>query len=584
MRRLLSLVVFGGLLALQGLPVAYAADGDGDLIDDAVDVCPTVADPFQGDLDGDGIGDLCEPGSAGVNSFAGTSGNDLVFGTDEADTLSGAAGNDALYGEGGDDTLKGGSGQDFLVGGPGTDTLTGGSGCDMFAVSPSGDDDVITDFNPELDRLLFPGHDDDPSDDGLPATTFGGDSHLVVTFEDQASTSTSFLEFEGLPPDEPIVLLGGPCSTPPKDKPQEIPEVVPPEEPSPPFVCSPMFPDMEPGFNEIFGITFPLDGILLNGTEANETLNGTHCSDQIAGDGGFIAPENQGPDTEGPSMEPPGCATEVCSDDLIYADDGNDIVLGDSPFLIGTQVGGNDTIYAGGGDDLVVGDADVILNCDCGVDALPGGPIGGDDTIFGEDGDDVLIGDALDAVVGEGSFGGNDTIDGGNGDDLILGDADTLAIGATGGNDALVGGAGNDFIYGDAFEIDEGSTGGNDTLTGGAGNDILFGDAEILDGVAGSDTFVFSAASNFGDDTIVDLGIGAAEDTISFSGPGLTTIADLDARSTVGEVAGDVIAAVYTDSGKTTISGNITMIGIGTGSISSWADIDALASVEVVIV
>ncbi len=475
MRRLFSLLAFGGLLAFQALPVAYAADGDGDLIDDAVDVCPTVADPFQGDLDGDGIGDRCEPGTAGVNSFAGTSGNDLVFGTDEADTLSGAAGSDALYGEGGDDTLKGGSGQDFLVGGPGTDTLTGSSGCDVFAVNPSGDDDIITDFDPALDRLLFPGHDADASDDSLPPATFGGDDNLVVTFETEgASTSTSTLEFEGLDPDEPIVLSGGPCSQPPVEKPsEEIPEVVPPEQPSPPFVCSPLFDDLGQGEDTIFDIEFPFDGILLNGTEANETLNGTHCSDIISGDGGVE------PASEEPMEDLPGCASNICSNDVIYGGDGNDAIFGDSPFLIDpTQVGGDDTLYGGGGDDVVVGDGFLIVNCECG-EVPEGGPVGGDDTIFGDDGDDALLGDALEAIAGPDSFGGDDTIDGGNGDDLILGDAPTLAEGATGGNDALFGGAGDDFIYGDAFEIDVFSAGGDDSLTGGAGDDILFGDARL---------------------------------------------------------------------------------------------------------
>lgn len=39
---------------------AYAWDEDGDGVYDDVDLCETVADPDQADLDGDGIGDLCD--------------------------------------------------------------------------------------------------------------------------------------------------------------------------------------------------------------------------------------------------------------------------------------------------------------------------------------------------------------------------------------------------------------------------------------------------------------------------------------------------------------------------------------------
>jgi len=39
----------------------YAFDTDGDGIDDPVDRCPTVANTDQADLDGDGIGDACDP-------------------------------------------------------------------------------------------------------------------------------------------------------------------------------------------------------------------------------------------------------------------------------------------------------------------------------------------------------------------------------------------------------------------------------------------------------------------------------------------------------------------------------------------
>jgi hypothetical protein len=40
---------------------AAGADSDGDGVPDAVDNCPTVANPDQADEDGDGLGDACDP-------------------------------------------------------------------------------------------------------------------------------------------------------------------------------------------------------------------------------------------------------------------------------------------------------------------------------------------------------------------------------------------------------------------------------------------------------------------------------------------------------------------------------------------
>ena len=50
------------------------------------------------------------------------SGNDILYGTANADTINGLAGNDALSGQLGNDTLEGGAGNDSLEGGLGNDT------------------------------------------------------------------------------------------------------------------------------------------------------------------------------------------------------------------------------------------------------------------------------------------------------------------------------------------------------------------------------------------------------------------------------------------------------------------------------
>lgn len=578
-RSLVSLAVFGGLVVFQLVPAhAALADADGDLIPDAVDVCPAIADPFQGDIDSDGVGDLCDSANTDVTNFNGTPLSDLVFGTDEANTLSGAGGNDALYGLAGDDTLDGGDGRDFLSGGPGTDTLTGGASCDVFAFDLNGDGDVITDFDPAVDRLRFPAHDEEPSDDAAPQAIFGGDDFLVVTFlVDNEPAGT--LDFQGLQPGVEIPLLAGPCQPTPPNPPPELPYISHP----PLFTCSTMFYGPVLGgqgdLDEAFGINFPFDGVFRNGSAGNETMYGTQCSDLIAGDGNFFDTAPQ----EGSEFEAATCATDICADDVVYGFAGNDLLLGDSPFLDGFHVGGNDRIFGGADDDLIIGDSLLIIGeglCECESGGLGSGGGGGNDAIFGDEGDDVIVGDAFD-IVGD-VHGGNDTLDGAEGDDLIFGDSFDLIDGATGGNDTLIGGSGDDALFGDAIGIDGYSVGGDDTLIGGAGDDTLVGDGLFVTGLGGHDTFAFDTASNFGDDTIVDAGFEL--DTISFSGPGLTTVADLDARSTVGELGFDVLATVFTDTTKTTKVGSVTIEGIATGSIASWADINALTALDVVVV
>ena len=84
----------------------------------------TVNGPTLGDGDYFGrsienIGDLDGDGKPDVGGKKGTSGADLLEGSDMDEKLEGAVG---------DDILSGGGGADFLVGGVGADTLVGGNG------------------------------------------------------------------------------------------------------------------------------------------------------------------------------------------------------------------------------------------------------------------------------------------------------------------------------------------------------------------------------------------------------------------------------------------------------------------------
>ena len=92
-------------------------------------------------------------------TFTGTSYNEYVYGTGNAETLNGLAGNDRLYGYGDGDTLYGDAGNDYLYGGFGDDTLYGGDGGDYLygeggadnfvfeSASAFNNSDIIQDFN-----------------------------------------------------------------------------------------------------------------------------------------------------------------------------------------------------------------------------------------------------------------------------------------------------------------------------------------------------------------------------------------------------------------------------------------------------
>jgi Ca2+-binding RTX toxin-like protein len=83
-------------------------------------------------------GDDCVPGIR----REGTSGNNLLRGTPDQDTLIGGGGNDTLRGFDCDDTLSGGAGRDRIFGGNAGDTINGNQGNDRL-FGQNGDDTII---------------------------------------------------------------------------------------------------------------------------------------------------------------------------------------------------------------------------------------------------------------------------------------------------------------------------------------------------------------------------------------------------------------------------------------------------------
>lgn len=559
MRRISVVLAFAGLLVtLQVAPAMAAArvDVDADWVDDSVDNCLEVFNPYQHDADGDGVGDLCDADDA-----------DVTVGTDGDDSIDGTSRNDALYGAGGDDVLDGGPGNDFLSGGPGEDRLTGGPGCDRFAFDPYASQTVtITDFSPGIDRFAFPPFDDDPGDDPYPDATFAGGETLVVTFflpdSDEVGIEVSF---EGIPAGTVIFFDTSPCGSGQAEVPDPGDDPVDPE----PGDDDPVDPGPGGGDPPDPVVPDPCDGGSTLDADANPFV-GTLLSDTITVSPGFTATIIG--DFDDALVE--GCH------DIITADDGEDFLIGDNRGGdLGT--GGNDTIEGGDNNDFIVGDS--------ASSSAFTVTTGGDDVLDGGAGHDTLVGDAgrPEGTVATVVDGGDDVLDGGPGEDTLYGDTDAGDV-TNGGDDTLSGGEDDDTLFGDS-----GSgtviNGGDDVLDGGPGNDTLYGDVglfgslvlggdDTLTGGTGNDTFVFDTASDFGSDTITDAGAGGDEDVVRFLNvPGTGLVTDLDAVATIVDNGpGNSVVVTMNDDGA-----SITIEGIGTAgnTIDTATELDATAEV-----
>ena len=119
--------------------------------------------------------------------------------------------------------------------------------------------------------------------------------------------------------------------------------------------------------------------------------------------------------------------------DTIFAQEGNDTVIGfaGNDFINGNQ--GVDMIYGGDGDDTVRGGKDR-------------------DGVFGEAGNDFVAGDRENDTVNGGT--GNDTLRGGKNEDLLFGEAGNDEIWGDLGNDTMFGGEGADMFV---FKLNSGS-------------------------------------------------------------------------------------------------------------------------------
>ena len=380
-------------------------------------------------------------GFDGDDFIDGGAGNDLLIGNTGQDTLVGGADDDSLFGNFGDDTLNGGSGVDELDGGFGNDLLNGGVEKDVL----SGQDGNDTLNGDDGNDRLFGGEGLDTLDGGNGADLlFGGLANDLL---------------DGLAGND--TLRG------------------------------------QEGDDDLFGGS---DRDSLFGEDGNDVLDGGDDLDRLFG--GIGSDELRGGG----------------GNDNLEGGDGADTLLGQD---------GLDRMFGQSGSDLLDGGLlrDVLFG-DVGNDTLIGGA--GNDNLFGGDDADSLIG-GLDLDVMQGGSGddtiiageGNDILFGGDGDDLLIGDA---------GFDRMFGGLGNDTIVlkfesaldradqlldfetGDKLDVSD--------VFAGFGFDPTIDDASALFRIviSGDDSFLQIARENLVraedyhlsiDDLILDGGIGA---------------------------------------------------------------------------
>ncbi|MBF0120117.1 MAG: hypothetical protein HQK79_14885 [Desulfobacterales bacterium] len=443
----------------------------------------------------------------------------------------GGEGNDILSGTSGNDSINGEAGDDIIDGESGDDRLTGGSGGDVFVFSTTSGNDVITDFDPGKDRIVF---------QGLTP------SHVKTEYSPENNATTIRFEATGYNPESratttysgTVVIHG--CNitddqlaswnegwdyfstfdTPYKQG-GEGNDVI----------------EGEAGTNNI--LTGGLGDDTLKGGVRNDTLSGDEgndTADYASASGGVNVDLEHGLATDGS-----GGMDYIHDIENVMGSNHNDNISGDGNANILEGLDGNDTLHGRAGDDTLDGGA--------GNDFLTGGS-GSDVFAFTtENGQDVINDfNASDKIILTGTrddwnslrseydaqtnsttilFGAgenqtaitvngqnisrdqlaiwaghtyNETLSGNAGSNMIDGGLGNDSINGLTGNDTLDGGEGNDTLDGGE---------GNDTLDGGEGNDTLDGGEgnDTLDGGRGCD----SISGGSGDDRIDG---GSGNDTI----------------------------------------------------------------------
>ena len=540
---------------------------------------------FSAVLDGVELRDVSAPGRDGM--FGG-SGNDWLFGGAGNDMLDGGADDDVLFGGGGQDILIGGDGNDvltgdrsegampadagadYLDGGAGNDTIFGDVGDDVISGGPG--TDVLL-GGAGRDVYLFERGDGEDFIDDV-AVGDGSDGSVLVL---GAGFSADGIRFSR---GSLLVELPGPDGAGAGDRVHFL-NFVPSSPRDRPALAEIRFADgTRLSYDQILARGFDIDGTAGddNGLGAPRLI-GTAVSDRIRGfDGDDVIFADDGADLLDGGR----------GDDVLYGDGGDDTLIGGD---------GADALFGGAGNDRFVVDADDQVTDDEGVNtyAFAAGIAPGDvsmrrESVAGRTSYTVYVHDrpltsvevGKVAAFGSFEFAGGQTLSvadllvaapdvaltlfGSDAAERILGKGGADFLQGFGGDDTLIGGAGNDSI---------GGGDGNDVVSGGQGDDAL-------DGGSGADVYAFDAGD--GHDEIEVNGLLSTSVGIIRFGPGVDRAATRIVRETGGALAisygnGDTIRVprFYWDAG-----GGIAQIEWADGSSVDQATLLAMPSPDIV--
>ena len=461
----------------------------------------------------------------------------VLFGTSGNDTLVGTADADALFPLGGIDIIQGGTGGDSYFVGPGdgvNSIIDSASSFDSLHIqsNSTGTSFIPTNFEAFNDdgNLIILSDDDNGSDDDF------GDDFVAVVIDD--ATGTGAIEFIFF---EEISI-------------------------SQPFEATTSATDFD-DFMVLGTTEDSVDDDVVDGGAGDDIVYGNGGNDRLAGEGGndFLSGGDGGDFLDGGA-----------DNDNLSGGQGNDSLSGGD---------GDDTLESGRGNDILDGGAGNdrylpgrVLSNDTIVDS------GGTDTLAlsgsrtpepasmtrinsGNDLKVTFVNDST--IVGQNHFAGaavefvEVTQRDGTVDNFVLqtgtsGSVNNDIIVGLSTADTISGGLGNDLIYGDD---------GNDTLDGGDGNDFIQGGAgdDTLDGGLGGGDIVDYAGST--DAVSVDLSVVSAQ-TISTS-QGIDTLTNVEGVR--GSTQNDFLTGDGNDNILIGGEGDDTLTG-GAGNDSySWA-------------
>ncbi|OON59686.1 hypothetical protein B0920_20590 [Massilia sp. KIM] len=422
--------------------------------------------------------EVAEVGSTGDRLYGGA-GDDLVEGNDGNDYLEGEDGDDRLYGGSGNDHLRGGNGNDLVDGGAGNDTLYADRG-DNILLGGEGDDVLKSDSQATGSMDGGAGNDRMEGFAGVDYKGGDGDDAIEVDLYAVDLSEAAATTISGGGGMDRIELQ---------------------------FYLQSKATVSGGAGSDSFVLKAPTSGARDTAVVLSDFVAGAE-GEQIDVRELWIMRAGGNPFTDGrlrllaaggdtllqmrETAQSPYVTllrlTGVAPEQLTSANfTGGYDPRGSTTGLSLTGTNGNDTLRGGSLDDTILGLAgNDRIEGGAGNDTIEGGD--GNDTLFGDQGNNILRGgDGKDTLYA--THPGTNLLEGGAGDDYLRGGE---------GADTLRGGDGNDELFADGY-----GTAGPRTVTldGGAGNDLLrvnmiMGEVNInLSGGAGADVFAISATN-----------------------------------------------------------------------------------------